>query len=56
MSHPKNGPTVMVRTESVAQVDRWKAAARRDKRTLSDWIRLTLDAAAQQAKDPDDRP
>lgn len=47
MSPAKNGPVQMIRTESAAQVERWKAAARRDKRTLSDWIRLTLDEAAQ---------
>ena len=46
MSPTKQGPVVMIRTESQAQVDRWKAAAKRDKRSLSDWIRLALDAAA----------
>lgn len=37
---------MMVRTNSGAQAERWQAAAARDQRSLSDWIRLALDAAA----------
>lgn len=52
MSPVKQGPAVHIRTDSAAQVERWKAAARRDGRALSDWIRRTLDSeAAKPSRD-----
>lgn len=38
-----------IRIDSQAQLDRWKAAARDDGRTLSDWLRRLADAAAAEA-------
>lgn len=47
MSPAKQGPAIQIRTESSAQVERWRRAAKRDGRSLSDWIRRALDAAAE---------
>lgn len=41
------GIQVNLRAESRAQVERWRRAAKSARRTLSDWIRLSLDAATQ---------
>jgi hypothetical protein len=43
---PPESPQFNIRADSRAQIERWRAAAKRDRRTLSDWVRLTLDAAA----------
>lgn len=40
------GVPLSLRAESREQIARWKAAAEREKRNLSDWIRVTCDAAA----------
>ena len=32
-----------------AEIKRWRRAARADQRTLSDWVRLTLDEVAKRA-------
>ena len=50
MSPAGESVQVNLRADSKAQVERWRAAARRDKRTLSDWIRLTLDAAVDDTE------
>ena len=42
----RSGTQFNIRADSKAQIERWRAAAKRDRRTLSDWVRLTLDAAA----------
>ena len=34
-----------LRIESQAQIDRWRAKAKANQRSLSDWIRLVLDRA-----------
>lgn len=46
MSVPKQGPPIQIRSESQAQVERWRRAARLEGRSLSDWIRRALDDAA----------
>jgi hypothetical protein len=38
------------RIESPAQLARWRRAAKAKKRTLADWMRLALDAAAANAE------
>lgn len=50
MSLAKQGPPIQIRSESAAQVERWKRAAKRDGRSLSDWIRRALDAAAAESQ------
>ena len=40
------GIQVLIRARDAAQRARWQKAADRDRRTLSDWIRCTLDDAA----------
>jgi hypothetical protein len=50
MSPAKQTVQFQIRAESQAQIERWRAAAKQDKRTLSDWVRLTLDAAAKKEK------
>jgi hypothetical protein len=52
MSQPMNGPSVYFRTESRAQVDRWRSAARAEGRTLSAWARQALDQAAELRRSP----
>ena len=34
-----------LRVDSQAQLDRWRALAKLEKRSLSDWIRIQLDRA-----------
>jgi hypothetical protein len=48
MNKPKQGPSVYIRTHSAAQVERWRAAAKEDGRSLSDWIRRQLDEASKE--------
>lgn len=45
------GISVLVRAETEAQVNRWHAAAARDRRPLSQWIRNALDDAAAKWRD-----
>lgn len=40
------GVPVMIRASDARQKERWKRAAVRARRTLSDWVRITLDDAA----------
>lgn len=40
------GVPLMIRAETQQQKARWQAAAERDRRNLSSWIRVTLDDAA----------
>lgn len=44
LSVPKKDVTVRMRV-AASEVKRWKTAARRAKRTLSDWMRLKLSNA-----------
>lgn len=44
-------PKVMIRADSIAQIERWDSAARRVQRSRSDWIRLALDAVAELGLD-----
>ena len=44
-SVPKKDVTVRMRV-AASEVKRWRTAARRAKRTLSDWMRLMLSNAA----------
>lgn len=46
--HPKN---LSVKIEDSKQYNRWKTAAKADKRRLSDWVRITLDTAAKSQKE-----
>lgn len=47
-----SGVQIGLRAESQEQKSRWQAAAERDRRTLSDWIRCALDDAAAKRKQP----
>ena len=49
MTPPPNDGTVFLRAP-VADIERWKAAAEADGRTLSNWIRLTLNASLPKPK------
>lgn len=41
------GVPISLRATDREQIDRWKAAAKVERRNLSDWIRVTLDARAK---------
>lgn len=48
--HPRTqtGAAILLRPETAAQRSRWEAAAKRDGRPLTQWIRRALDDAAKK--------
>lgn len=50
------GVPIMIRAADEAQRDRWRRAAERARRNMSDWIRVTLDDAARIKKESGPRP
>ncbi|HEY3498184.1 MAG TPA: hypothetical protein VGK73_25975 [Polyangiaceae bacterium] len=43
------GVPISLRAHDREQIERWRVAAERARRNLSDWIRVTLDDAAEKS-------